>query len=102
MKTKGQILVESFRAAGIICLVDTGDVARQIDEAFAATQQPTDTEAGKPLTLLEFADILEKEKDAFVHENFTCDPETGSWEGSRAHEEWVADQEELIERMRLR
>lgn len=49
-----------------------------------------------------FANELEKKKDAFVHENFMQDPETGTWEGGSRKGEYVDDQEELIEEIRNR
>jgi len=53
-------------------------------------------------TLLSFASELERERNQYIHENMVEDPETGVYEGGRNAEAWVADREELIERIQLK
>lgn len=72
----------------------------RLDYAEKIVQEALDE--SRKAALLSLAKELEEEKDAFVHENFAYDPETGCWEGSSDKEEWVAEREELIEEIRTK
>lgn len=54
-----------------------------------------------PAALERFAKKLEEQTDEHVHERWSYDPSTGSWETrNQASEDWVSDRRELIEEMR--